>query len=380
MKKISVFTSLLVGFCSCFSVQAVEIEWSGYGSIVAGKTLGTVDDPLNPGQRRDEILTADFYDVGQYDNDLTFNAESVFALQAVARLSDGLKITAQLVAKGTDDYEPEFDWLYLTYDLTEDWTLMAGRRNIPMYYYSEFSEIGYAYPWVRPPSNLYWWQITQFNGVHAMRSFEWGDYSNTITMFYGNEYSHNNKEMNYYDRLYRVPSTQVDEFWTNIAGVNWNISGDNFDVRFVYFQNDRDRDRFFADGRKESDAPFSQKFMGVGGTLTFYPLTILFDYNLVKYDDARGTEFPTFLLSLAYSFDEIQPYVTYSKADHKRTNIPTNDLEEHYIASIGVRYDFLPNAALKIQYDRFVDQGYAPNVWNYHGDADTIAIGVDFVF
>jgi len=380
MRKLKIlFTLLTLAFVSNYTA-AIEIEWSGFGSIVAGKTLGTIDDPLNPGQTRDEILTADFYDVGQYDNDLTFNAESVFALQAVTRLSDELKVTAQLVAKGTDDYEPEFDWLYLTYNVSDEWTLMAGRRNIPMYYYSEFSEVGYAYPWIRPPSNLYWWQVTQFNGFHAMYDFEWGDYSNTLTMFYGNEYSHDNKELAYYADLYRTGASKVDEFWTNIIGANWNISGDNFDIRFVYFENDRERDNFFPDGRVETAAPFSQKFMGVGGTLTFYPLTILFDYNMVKYDDEFKTEFPTYLISLAYSIGDFQPYVSYSKADHERPSIPTEDLEEHYISSIGVRYDVLPNAALKLQYDRFVDQGHAPTVWNYHGDSDTIALGIDFVF
>ena len=192
---IIIFTSLLI--LSSLSAKA-EIKFSGYGSIIAGKTLGTVDDPLNPGQKRDEILTADFYDVGQYTNDITFNAESIFALQAVMDLSADFKVTAQLVAKGVDDFEPEFDWYYLTYQASDNLTLMAGRRNIPMYYFSEFSEVGYAYPWMRPPSNLYWWQITQFNGFHAMYNFDWGDYSNTVTAFYGNEYSDDNVEMLYY--------------------------------------------------------------------------------------------------------------------------------------------------------------------------------------
>jgi hypothetical protein len=366
-----------------FSGAAIaDVKFSGYGSIVAGKTLGTVDDPLNPGEKRDEIFTADFYDVGQYNNDISFKAESIFALQAVMDLSSDFKVTAQLVAKGVDDFNPEFDWYYLTYQASENVTVMAGRRNIPMYYFSEYSEVGYAYPWMRPPSNLYWWQVTQFDGIHASYDFELGDYSNSVTAFYGNEYSNENVEMLYYDKLYGGTAQTVNEFWTDILGFNWNISGDNFDLRFVYFQNDRDRETIQQDGSINDYTPFSQKFMGVGGTVDIEKFTVLFDLNFVSYDDAVGTEFPTYLVSVVYNYDDYQPYISYSKANQERTKGlgATKDLEEHYIASYGLRYNFLPKASFKVQYDYFVDQGDAATGWAYHGDSSVITMGVDFVF
>ncbi len=349
-------------------------------SIIAGKTLGSVDDPLNPGQKRDEILTADFYDVGQYDNDLTFKAESILAVQAIAKLNDDFSITAQLVAKGVDDFSPEFDWYYLTYQANDNLRLMAGRRNIPMYYYSEYSEVGYAYPWMRPPANLYWWQVTQFDGLTAMYDFQFADYSNTISFFYGNEYSKDNKEMLYYDKLYGGNARTVNEYWTDITGMNWNIAGDNFELRFVYFQNDRDRETIQQDGSIDPYQPFSQTFLGLGGSVQIHNFTLLFDANFVEYDDSIGTEFPTYLISVVYNWGDYQPYVSYSKADHKRSKVPTDDLEEHYMLSYGVRYNFMPSAAFKIQYDNFVDQGHKPTGWAYHGDSSTITMGVDFVF
>jgi len=381
MKIVTLISAILFSTLISTAVNA-DIKLSGYGSIIAGKTLGTVDDPLNPGQKRDEILTADFYDVGQYTNDITFNAESIFAVQGVADISNNLRITAQVVAKAVDDFQPEFDWYYLTYQASDSLTLMAGRRNIPMYYYSEFSEVGYAYPWMRPPSNLYWWQVTQFNGIHAMYDFELGDYSSTLTAFYGNEYSNDNVEMLYYDKLYGGSARTVNEFWTDIAGVNWNISGDNFDVRFVYFQNDRDRETIQQDGSIDDYTPFSQTFIGFGGNVDLGQFKILFDWNLVDYDDARGTEFPTYLVSLVYNYDDYQPYLIYSKADHKRTKTSsaTEDLEEHYISSVGLRYNFLPTASFKVQFDHFIDQGDKATGWAYHGDSDTITAGVDFIF
>ncbi|AIY66502.1 porin [Pseudoalteromonas piratica] len=378
MKKLSLVASALLVIFS--QSASAELNISGYGSIIAGKTLGTVDDPLNPGQTRDEILTADFYDVGQYTNDLTFKAESIIAVQGIYKFNNKLSVTAQLVAKGVDDFNPEFDWYYVTYQANEDWTFMAGRRNIPMYYFSEYAEVGYAYPWMRPPSNLYWWQVTQFDGAHAMYSFELGDYSNTITAFYGNEYSDDNVEMLYYDKLYGGNARTVNEYWTDIAGFNWNMSGDFFDLRFVYFQNDRDRETIQQDGSISPYTPFSQQFIGFGGQVNISDFTILFDMNYVEYDDAVGTEFPTYLISVVYNIDEFQPYISYSKADHERANVPTEDLEEHYMLSYGLRYDFYSNVAFKIQYDTFVDQGHEPTGWAYHGDSRTISMGIDFVF
>ncbi|SFD59512.1 hypothetical protein [Pseudoalteromonas denitrificans] len=374
-------SALLVSSSLISGYVCADINISGFGSIVAGKTLGTVDDPLNPGQKRDEILTADFYDVGQYNNDFSFKPETMFALQFVADMGEKLKVTGQLVAKGTDDFSPEFDWYYLTYQATDELTLMAGRRNIPMYYFSEFSEVGYAYPWMRPPSNLYWWQVTQFNGLTAMYDFTLGDYSNTVSFFYGNEYSNDNKEMNYYDKLYGGTARAVNEFWTDILGINWNLSGDFFDVRFVYFQNDRDRDTIAQDGSVTVMTPFSQTFLGFGGTVDLAQFTILFDMNMVEYDDAHGTEYPTYLISLVYNMDEFHPYLSYSKADHKRSKrVVKDDYEEHYLMSYGIRYDFHPSASIKLQYDKFVEQGHEATGWAYHGDSDTISIGVDFIF
>jgi len=379
MKYVKLFC-IFVGLVCAFSSRA-ELDISGYGSIIAGKTLGTVDDPINLGERRDEVFTADFYDVGQYNNDITFKAESILAVQGVYTISSELSITAQLVAKGVDDFEPEFDWYYVTYRPNTDWTFMAGRRNIPMYYYSEFSEVGYAYPWMRPPANLYWWQITQFNGFHAAYSFQLGSLNHTITAFYGDERDEENKEMQYYEVLYgNTEVYRVDEFWTNIMGLNWVIEGDFFDIRMVYFTNDRDRTRYFNDGSTSVSTPFSQTFMGIGGAVHWQAWTLLFDWNFVDYDDTRGTEFPTYLISLVYNWDTFQPFIAYSKADHERTKVPTEDLEEHKLWSFGVRWDFHSNVAFKFQFDHFTDQGYAPTQWNYHGDARVISMGIDFVF
>ncbi|WP_448547843.1 porin [Thalassotalea fusca] len=345
-----------------------EVNFSGYGSIVAG--MG-----LNEGER----FTADFFEVGQYEDKVTFKPESMIAIQMTADIDEKLRFTGQLSSKGSDDFEPEFSWYYLTYETDNDWTIMLGRRNIPMYYYSEFYDVGYAYPWMRPPSNLYWWQIVQFNGIHVSRNFSLGDYSNNITVYYGNEYSDDNKEMGFYAEqgFFGSDVVAVNEDWRHITGINWNISGDIFDVRFVYMQHLLDRDFRTDTGEIRQGLRTSQTFYGVGGSLDLNPFTILFEYNYVeRHDDVEDT-WPTFIVSAVYNIDDFQPYISYSKADQER--ISGDDFEQHYLISYGVRYNFSPSAAFKVQYDVFEDQG-GPNGWDFHGDSETISLGVDFVF
>lgn len=377
MKKLT--TLSIVSLAALISAPTMaEIKFSGFGSIVAGQTL-----------EDDETLTADFYDVGQYDNTTTFKAESVLGLQVSADIAPNLKATGQLLAKGTDEFQPELDWYYLTYKAGDDWTLMAGRRNIPMYYYSEFSEVGYAYPWIRPPSNLYWWQVTQFNGFHATYDFSTDDYTNTVTAFYGNEYSTDNKEMLYYAEignrtLNGAAITQVNEQWTDIAGFNVNIIGESFDLRMVYFQNDRKRIDTNINGEtavRASASGFSQQFLGIGGNVNISDFTIIYDANYVAYDDDVGTVFPTYLISAVYNIDQYQPYVTYSKADHWQTKSDNEeDYEEHYMASIGLRYNLSSKASAKLQFDHFEDEGDKATGWDYHGNSQTVSAAVDFIF
>jgi hypothetical protein len=360
------------------SPTMADVKFSGFGSIVAGQTLND-----------NEILTADFYDVGLYKNTLTFKAESVLGLQITADIAPDLKATGQVVAKGTDEFKPDLDWYYLTYKASDDLTLMAGRRSLPMYYYSEFSEVGYAYPWIRPPSNLYWWQVTQFNGIHASYDFSTVDYSNSITVFYGNEYSTNNKEMLYYAKLgsrqlNNLPIVNVEENWTDIIGFNINIIGDIFDARLVYFRNDRERIDTNTAGDKAvraSASGFSHEFFGIGGNVNIDNLTIIYDANYVKYDDTVGTVFPTYLISAVYNVDQYQPYVTYSKADHWQTeSVNEKNYEEHYIASVGLRYNLSSKASAKLQYDHFEEEGDNPTGWDYHGNSRTVTAAVDFIF
>lgn len=177
---------ILRSICCCLLVASLwvsaddTIQMSGYGSFVAGKVVGGDPDPS--GEKEFQV---DFYDYAFYTEELDFEQESMVALQLRADILEQLTATIQLVSKGADAWTPDIDWAYLTYELSESGSLMVGRRMLPMYYFSEYMEVGYAYPWIRPPANLYWWEITQFNGVTYSHSFNVSDWTINPSIFCG---------------------------------------------------------------------------------------------------------------------------------------------------------------------------------------------------
>lgn len=414
MLKIISFIVMVIAF----NVHAdSDIKFSGYGSFVAGKVIGGDIDPS--GEKEFQV---DFYDYAFYTEELDFEQESLVALQMQANITDKLNATVQLVAKGADEWSPDIDWAYLSYQLGANGSLLVGRRMLPMYYFSEYMEVGYAYPWIRPPANLYWWEITQFNGLTYIHTLNLGDWTVNASIFGGRETQKNIKSHDFWRNRggYYFPQEgtyiagTADVTWSKILGTNIALSNDWIDLRASYFSThyNTTADVFFIDEydtdgdgvvdqrierRTNPDGTpiisgdwpltdFGLDFFGLGGSFTFEYVTLLFDYNYVFYDDGYGSEFPTYYLSLVYNHDTWQPYVGLSSAKLKLTKdwqgFGTGEAEEHEIFTLGVRYNLASSAAVKLEYNDFKDKGDR-SPWydfSYHNDAQLISLAIDFVF
>ncbi|WP_423185207.1 hypothetical protein ACO1PK_08460 [Alishewanella sp. d11] len=399
------------------SLSAMDFRVSGYGSIVGGKVISGDKDPS--GETEFQI---DFYDYAYYVEKWEWDKESLIALQLSADVNDRLTATMQLVAKGADGWSPDIDWFYVTYDLTDNSQIMAGRRMLPMYYFSEFMEVGYAYPWIRPPANLYWWEITQFNGLTYLHSFDVKQWTVNFSAFFGRETQTEIKSHDFWRNRggYYFPpegtyiAGTADVTWSDIKGVNIAVANNWLDIRASYFSTrytttadvmffdevDTNNDGipdFTVERRTNPDGTpirsgqwsltdFDLSFYGLGGTATFDYFTLLFDYNYVIYDDGYGSRFPTFYISAVYNHETWQPYVGLSQAQLKITKdfdgFGTGKAEEHQILTAGVRYNFMSKAALKFELNKFKDKGDR-SPWfdfSYHNDATLFSIGLDFIF
>lgn len=118
-----------------------------------------------------DAVTESIYGIS---DDYSTAAVSKLGIQMTFEVSENFSATAQLVSKGTDDYQIEAEWAYLTYQATNDLRFNFGRQRIPYYLLSEYLDVGYALPWVIAPIELYNIPISNTDGVSAVYDFAVG--------------------------------------------------------------------------------------------------------------------------------------------------------------------------------------------------------------
>jgi len=351
MQNILVMVFMFTALFICKPASA-EIKLNGFGSVAVGTVV--------EGQ---EFL-ADFPKTGIYNTDLSMDPDTTLGLQLSSYFTENLSLIAQLAVHGATDYDPEIDWLYLNYYFTPELSVQAGRKRLPLYYYSDYFDVGYAYYWIRPPPDVYTWQITNYNGASLLYETALGQWDTSLNVYYGSEESEDN------ELLSLLFGASVDETWKNMIGIVGTASYRWFEVRLTHMQGLIDRKISGVTVINDVE----QQFLGMSVNLTFDSLLILSEFNNYKQPD-NGVEYNAFLLSLGYQIGEITPHITRS-GFKQEINALGND-EKHHTTSVGLRWDVVDNIAVKVQYDNVVDEGVVVPI---KGDSKSISFAVDFVF
>lgn len=169
--------ALLVLLLMSPQVTQASEDWSlsGYGSFGGGKI------------NRDDLL------LGDYDDSWNYEFDSVLGIQAMGRLWQAASITAQVVARGFNydnkgQFEPDLEWLFLSYDWSSSSRFRLGRLRVPYYFFSTSIEAGYTYPWVRPPIDVYALATVPFNhfdGIDFTHYKAFSDFETEAQLFGG---------------------------------------------------------------------------------------------------------------------------------------------------------------------------------------------------
>ncbi|WMN62173.1 porin (plasmid) [Pseudoalteromonas xiamenensis] len=352
--------SLLVVALTSLSAHA-DVNISGFASVNAGKVLNGTGVPQ---YGVEPTFLADYPIVSAYTEDFSFKPESLIGLQVSAELGEGLSVTGQVVARGADDYNAEFEWAYISYELNDSWTVQAGKKRLPLFYYSDFYDVGYAYVWMRPPADNYTWQIFNYEGINFLYNGSIGDWSMTANIYAGKEDDPNNKLLS--DFFFQKPTREI---WEDIFGGVATFSKDWLEIRVTHMQytNRRfiDGEPSMWDGKDSRDG----KFYGLAANADFGNFFILSEFNRLD----LGGNLDTYMLSAGYRFGNVTPYVMFSDFSQDGDG----DTEKHNTKAVGVRWDFHPSAAFKMQYDKVEDESFDLAV---AGDSEAITFGVDVVF
>ncbi|MEK1906348.1 MAG: porin [Pseudomonas sp.] len=367
-----------------FALEQGEHTLNGFGTV--GIThLGGEDDGRSYGIS------------GQTNDSWRGDQLSKFGGQLSYGLTDTVGVTVQATAKAyADEWKADVEWAYLSWQSTDNLMLRFGRLRTPVYMYSESIDVGFAYPWLRLPDEVYSQvQLSNYEGADAVYNLPLSFGTASFQLAGGVA-----KNRDYY--LY---DDQFDIDYSKVFGASVSLATNDFGtVRIGYAEADIETEisGSFIDvfGNPSSAALLSLdkdkgKFTSIGyqydnGTwLTANEWTS----RVIENDGSASTD--SFYLMGGRRFGDFLPHITYAQLDE--------DEGRQNSWTLGLNYSLTPTVVLKGEYKRVDTSGGYDGVFvrkaqelydntvydrtngllgvparNY--DGDIISAGVDFVF
>jgi hypothetical protein len=152
-------------------------------------TLGMV----HSSEDQADFTSTDFKPNGAgFSHDWSADVDSRLGAQITANATSQLSATAQIIVEQSynNSYRPSIDWANLKYQITPDLSVRLGRIVLPNFLVSDYRKVGYAYPWVRPPIEVYGTEPLIYNdGIDLSYRLHLGEVTSTLTGSYGPKYN-----------------------------------------------------------------------------------------------------------------------------------------------------------------------------------------------
>jgi len=357
-------------------IGGIGLSGSGFLTLAAGKIIGG-DAQQDFNGYRAPMYVADYAQGGVYESgSWSMRPVSRLGLQGTAVFDPRLSLTGQAVARGARDGKVNLEWIYGNYAINDELTLQAGRKRLPLFYYSESQDVGFSYPWVHLPPGQYGWEIVNYNGANLLYRGQWGAWSAGMNVLAGNE----TRTDNGFWKIYNGKDTRTDSRWTNILGADLSLTRDWFETRAAYIQSD-------IQDRREGD-DYSPK-----ARQRIYSLSFRIDYrdwlvhNEYLYMDRKpvGEEDYSYLIGVGYRMGKWLPMLTYNRYWQRLADTSSNE-ERWSVLALSLRYELTPTSAVKVQLDRWRDRNgpdFNLNSDGYsvpYGNARLLSISYDMVF
>ncbi|MDY6981336.1 MAG: hypothetical protein SV201_15805, partial [Pseudomonadota bacterium] len=327
--------------CASLPVQAVEVTVSGYASFAG--TYSDSEDASGASVPYYFELADDTARFDTEDNDI--------GLQFSASVSEKVDMTVVLHAQGgADNYDIDTQWAYASYHFNNELELRMGKYKGPFYMISDYKDVGYAYPWVRPPLEVYSTNpIEALSGLDLIWQKNVGDLRYLFEVYVGNG-THGARVLpQVADNWTGPPSLSAGdpiEFETpKSRGINASVSGDIGTFRLGYYETDVNAASF---GLNEESGSFGS----VGFTIDWNDMVVYSEYIVRDTQDTSTMQsaFPdqeAYYLTLGYRVDRFLPYVTYAKIDEGDFKSPVAQVQESM--ALGMRTEIGDASAIKFE-------------------------------
>ena len=382
MKTIKTITAAAV-LAALNTPASASIDWSGFASVGGGVTTGS-----------DEQLFG-------YDNNVSFQPDTLFALQGTAILSDRISVVTQLMARGADNLDVGIEWAYINFRLTDSLTLNAGKLRLPLYLYSDSLDVAYSYHWLRTPQSVYRAPFDNYMGASLQHNAFVGDAVISTQVIAGNVDD---------DISPATSDMEVKAEVNNLVGASVSVMLDAWTLRAGYFYTN-DANVFM------NDAGYQQLISGLtdagltgtveainfeGDTGTFASVGAFYDNmdwfagfewtELENKNSIFGTDRSNYFTA-GKRFGSYTLHATFAQTDDKASNaaatIPGAAAFAPFAAaveglaqsqasridytSVGMRYDFDRGISLKVDFTHADDK-------NSGNNANLISFALQTVF
>jgi hypothetical protein len=393
------------------ALEAPTFTFGGYG------TLGLVH---SDNDQADYLADAFKPNGPGHTKEWSPDVDSRVGLQASAAFGSRLSAVVQvLVQQRYDDtYKPVVEWANLKYQLTPDLFVRAGRMVLPVYMATDTRRVGYANPWVRPPVEVYSMvPVTSVDGVDAAWRLRAGEVSTTVQVTAGRSSSDfpnsSGFEAGSAEGRKLVAANALVEYGPFSGRVSYGDAYLTISALNPFF------DAFRQFG--PAGAAIAQRYEVNDRRVTFVGLGAAYDPGS-WFASAEWASFNTrsivgykraWYVSGGPRIGKFTPYVTYARIDSEgdttdpglplaglpppvvpvaaalnaALNMQLGVAPQQTTLSLGARWDFLRNAALKVQFDQVrLDEdsrGTFGNIQPGFRPGSTVrlfSVAVDFVF
>lgn len=331
--------------------DGLKVSGSGFYTLGVAKAV-RVRPAIPESGLRCECFVTEYSQGGVHeDGRLGYRADSKLGLQgAVATVDDRWSVTGQLVARGAHDGKPRLEWLYASYQLSGSWTTQFGRKRLPILSHSEAQDVGIAIPWVRLPTQLYGWDIVNFNGGNLLWRGTWGSWAVLVNAYAGSE----TRKDSPYEALYYSDGSRTDTRWGGIRGIELAAQWGHIKLRAATVKA-RSSYVFTAPGESAEFFPGAELRLSTLAA-SFEPGPWTFSAEGL-YGDRRqeyGLD-KSWSVQAGRRFGDLQVLLAHSSY-REVANDPAASAEGDETTSVVLRWDAAPGRAWKLQFDDFRDK------------------------
>ncbi|VAW54286.1 hypothetical protein MNBD_GAMMA05-776 [hydrothermal vent metagenome] len=372
-KQVNLLATAILTVLASSSAQAIQFD--GFMTVGAAK-IADIDDA-----DKGNVYIGGLGDRGISD-DLSFERDTRFGLQISSDITDDMSVVAQILGLGDDgNFNAIIEWAYIDYKITDTASIHAGKIKQPVYLVNDYVEVGYAYPWIRPPQEVYLVNnpLNTVNGIELLLQFPVGPGTLSFQPYLGS-----NRD--------DIPNAQGAFFEAeNIYGMDVKYSGRGYTAHASNFRCDVKTFGSFAvpDTNNVLGQDLVVNLNGVGNcnvTAVGFNLDLA---NVIVY--AEWTERTTdeelsrafgdteaYYLTLGYRFGKFMPHITFASIEGEASTVgigsnggaitapagnpplqlgppgsPTSlnfPVQIQTSVTAGLRYEVNDSAALKVEY------------------------------